>query len=178
MTSKIIVMVIAYRNFQDIEYFIPRDIFLHAGFQVITTSSRAGIAISDNGNPVKIYKGLREIDINQSNALIFCGGRGAPKYLDNDISYKVLREAEKEHKLIGAICISPIILAKSGILSNKRATVWTSPLEKSATKVFKSSKVQYIDKPVVIDDNIITASGARSSSQFAHAIIKMLTKNK
>ena len=171
-------MVIAYRNFQDVEYFIPRNIFLHAEFQVLTTSSRAGIAISDNGNPVKIYKGLQEININQFDALIFCGGQGAPKYLDNDISYKVLREAEKEHKLIGAICISPIILAKSGILSNKRATVWTSPLEKSAIKVFKSNNVQYIDKGIVVDNNIITASGPQASSQFAHTVIEMLTKNK
>ena len=171
-------MVIAYKNFQDIEYFIPRNIFLDAGFNVTTVSSRAGIAMSDNGNPVEIHRKIEDVNISQFDGIIFCGGQGALKYLDNDVSYQILQEAQKKNKIIGAICISPVIVAKSGILSGKKATVWTSSINRNAIKIFKSNGVHYMNKPVVVDGKIITASGPRSANQFAKVIIRALTRNK
>ena len=74
-------------------------------------------------------------------------------------------------KIIGAICISPVILAETGILKNKKATVWTSSLDKSAAKFLEEKGAFYEDVDVVVDKNIITADGPSSAEKFSQTII-------
>lgn len=176
LKGKKIVMITAFRDFRDAEYFVPKEIFEAAGSEVKTASTQMGIAIGADGGEVEVDFLVSEIMTEDFDAVAFVGGPGALQYLDNEDSYNLARKIFEENKILGAICIAPVILAKSGVLENKRATVWSSPMDKRAVKKLKENGVIYQENPVVIDGKIITADGPQSARAFGEAVTEVLIK--
>ncbi len=176
LENKKIAIIIAFREFRDEEYFIPRQILAAAGAQITTVSVSLGIAIGKLGGEVKIDLTLDELKVGYYNAVLFIGGPGAVKYIDDSQARQIARETADSSIVLGAICIAPAILAKAGVLSYKEATVWSSIMDKSAVKILKEEGAKYQSKPVVVDGKIITADGPQSARKFAEAIIEVLQK--
>lgn len=176
MASKKVVMIIAFRDFRDAEYFIPKEIFEKEGIEVKTASNKKGTAIGADGGEAEVEFLISEINPKEYDAVIFVGGPGALNALDNESSYKLARETIAENKILAAICIAPTILAKAGVLKGKNATVWSSLFDKSPIKVLKENGANYIAEPVVRDGNIITANGPEAAKKFGEEISKALTQ--
>jgi protease I len=174
---KKIIIVISSSNFRDEEYFIPKDIFIKNGFKVRTASNKLGMAIGVNGGDTLVDILVSEVNVDNFDAIIFIGGPGALKNLDNDDSYTLIKKAIKDNMILGSICISPVILARAGVLRGIKATVWSSQMDKTAIKIIKENGAIYIDEPVVIDQQIITADGPSSAQLFAQTIIDKLSTN-
>ena len=192
LENKKIAMIVAFKDFRDEEYFVPKEILETAGAEVKTASNKMGRAIGADGGDVEIdllveNLNLAEFDdlqrksshnsiqsISFFDAIVFIGGPGCLKYLDNENSYRVSRETVSQQKLIAAICISPVILAKAGILNGKRATVWSSPMDKSPIKILEKNGTIYQDEDIVVDGRIVTANGPAAAKKFGEAIIELL----
>ncbi len=175
--DKKIAMVIAFRDFRDEEYFIPKGILEKAGFKVATISSSLGGAIAKLGGEAEVDFLLKEVSPADFQALLFIGGPGAVNYFDDPVCHQLSRDFLEPGKILGAICIAPAILAKAGVLKGRKATVWSSAMDKSAVKILKNSGAIYLSQPVVVDDNIITANGPLAAKEFALAIIEIFKKN-
>jgi len=171
-----IAAVIAFRDFRDEEYFIPKKIIESAGFSIETVSNKKGIAFGAAGGEVEVDLLLNEVNLSDFEAIVFSGGSGCLKYLDNDDSYSLVRKTVDSGKVLGSICISPVILAKAGVLNGKKATVWNSPLDKFGIKILNDFGAIYEDKPVVVDGKIITAAGPFAAKEFAEEIIKNVNR--
>lgn len=169
---KKILFVIAYNNFKDEEYAIPRSILKDKGFSITTASNKKGIALGVNGLDVEVNYLINEIDINDFDVLVFVGGSGCLRALDNQDSYNLINQAKKDDKVITAICIAPVILAKAGVLKGKKATVWSSPMDKSPIKILTQNGAIFENLDVVVDGNIITANGPQAAEEFGIAISK------
>ena len=174
--NKKIAMIIAFKDFRDEEYFKPRQIFEAAGADVKTVSNEKGTAIGADGGEVEVDLLVSEINPASFDAVVFIGGPGCLENLDNEDSYQVVKDTISQNKVLASICISPTILAKAGVLAGKRATVWTSPLDKSAVRVLEDNGAIYEDKPVVIDGKIVTGSGPDAAEEFGKKIIQVLTE--
>jgi len=172
--NKKIVMVIAFRDFRDAEYFVPREILENAGIEIKTASTKKGIAVGADGGEVNVDLLVSEVRPAEFDAIIFIGGPAALKYLDNEDSYKLIRETVSQEKILASICISPVILAKAGVLEGKKATVWSSVMDKSAIKILEQNKAIYEDKSVVVDGKIITANGPSAAKEFGEKIKEFL----
>ena len=172
---KKIAMVIPFRSFKDEEYFIPKSIFQRAGIKVTTVSDSKGIAIGDEGGEAKVDVLAEGLNPEVYDAILFIGGPGALKYLDDATMHKIAQETLAKGKILGAICIAPAILANAGVLKGINATVWSSNMDKSAVKILKGNGAKYIDESVVIDGNIITANGPLAAKDFTEALIEILT---
>jgi len=171
------VLVIASKNFQDEEFFRPKEVLEEAGIDVIPASDRLGTAKGSEGGEVNIIYTLKDLLSIKYDALVFIGGTGALKYLDNILSYQLLKRTAKQKKIIGAICIAPLILARAGILQGKKATIWTSTLYQKSAKELKQLGAYYIDSPVVQDGLIVTANGPSAAELFGGKLIDVLTNN-
>ena len=169
-------IVIAFRDFQDMEYLIPKQMLEKSGIETKTISNKKGMAIGVFGETVLINETISEIQIDDYDALIFVGGGGCLTDLDNQDSYRIIKEAVVKDKLLAAICISPVILAKAGVLENKKATVWSSPMDQFPIKKLEENKAIYQKDPIVVDGKIITAQGPEVANLFGEAIIGLLTK--
>ncbi len=170
--NKKILMVIAFQDFRDEEYFVPKEILEKNGFTVETVSSQIGLAIGVEGGEIEVSKTAKEIETKNYDGVIFVGGPGMTEELDNLDFQKLARDFNQENKLVSAICIAPALLAKAKLLENKRATVWSSPLDKSAIKILRENGSIYADQPVVVDGKIITANGPEAAKDFGEAIVK------
>jgi protease I len=172
-----IAMIIAYRDFQDEEYFIPKNIFEQSSIKVFTVSKEADIAIGVQGGEAKIDIAIDNFNVSDFDAIVFIGGQGAIKYLDNDKSYAIARKAIEQNKILAAICISPIILAQAGVLQGKNATVWSSRIDRMPIRILEKNGVQYKDEQVVVDNKIITGNGPPAACEFAKAIVNKINFN-
>ncbi|MDD5145863.1 MAG: DJ-1/PfpI family protein [Candidatus Pacebacteria bacterium] len=177
MKNKKITIILAFRDFRDEEYFIPKEIFVASGIDVKTVSNKSGIAIGADGGEAKVDFLVSEINPADFDAIVFIGGPGCLQNLDNEDSYKLIKEAVLQNKILAALCISPLILANAGVLKGKKATVWNSAMDKSAIKILEQNGAIFQDASVVIDEKIITGNGPDASEVFAKKIIEGLTGN-
>ena len=167
MAGKKIAMIIAFREFQDEEYFIPKQILKTAGAEITTSSASLGKAIGGLGGEAEVNILIKDLRVADYDAILFIGGPGAQKYIDDEDCYQIAREVIKTGKVLGAICIAPIILAKA----------WSSPMDKFGVKLLRSSGAVYQSEPVVTDGKLVTADGPMAAKKFAETIINLLNKN-
>ncbi len=170
---KKILLLIASEGYQPYEYGEPKRILEGAGYKVITTSNKSGVAqAAYDGSSTNVDLTLDEINIESGDALFLIGGPGALGHLDNEKTHKILRDWQKTGKPYGAICISPRILTHAGVLQNKKATGWDG--DRELPRIFEEGGVEYIGERVVIDDNVITGSGPEAAEEFGEAIVNLL----
>jgi len=176
ISGKKIVIIIAFRDFRDAEYFIPKEILETAGAEVKTASNKIGTAIGADGGDTEVDLLVSEINIANFSAVVFIGGPGCLEVLDNEESYRIAKETVSQNKVLAAICISPTILAKAGVLKGKKATVWSSPLDGGPVRILKENGAIYEDEDVVVDGKIITGNGPGAAEEFGKTIVEVLTK--
>ncbi len=172
--TKKVLLIIAHKGFKDEEYFGTRQALDDAHFQVTVASDIKGTAQGAAGNEVIASLSLQDVNAADYDAIVFIGGPGALEHLDNQVSYKIAQSALKENKIVAAICISPVILAKAGVLKGKNATVWTSPLDKAPAKILEQNSAHYLNQPVVEDGQIITGNGPSAAKEFGEKIAQTL----
>ncbi len=166
---KTVVLIIAEKIFRDEEYQVPKDILSKTGVNVITASTTIGEAVGKLGLKVKPDILISQIDIDKLDALIFIGGGGAEQYFHDPLAHRLAKEAIEKEKILGAICIAPVILANAGLLRGKRATVFPSGSES-----LKKGGATYTGGEVEIDGRLITGCGPEAATKFGEELVKML----
>jgi len=176
LSQKKVVLVVAFHNFRDEEYFIPRKILEESGIKVFCASTKKGVAVGADGGEAIIDILLGEINPKEYDGVVFIGGAGSLQYLDNPDSYRLIMEIREANRILGAICIAPVILAKAGVLKGIKATVWSSPLDKFAIKALLEYGAEYVAAPVVIDGKTISADGPSSAEEFGQKLVRLVQK--
>lgn len=175
-SKKKVVLVVAYQGFQDSEYSETRDVLEKAGAEITVVSSLKGEAQGKLGQKLKIDKTLEEIKTEDFDALVFIGGPGALEYVDDSSAHQLAKETVSQDKILGAICIAPEILAKAGVLKNRKATVWSSAVDQSPIEFLKENGAEYVNQDVVADGNVITGNGPSAASEFGRKIAELLNQ--
>jgi protease I len=171
LSGKKIVMIIAPQNFRDEELFEPKQILTEKGAEVKVASASLETAGGMLGAEVNPDMLISDIKPDQWDAIILIGGTGSSVYWDDSSIHSMLNEAVKQNKIVGAICIAPVTLANAGILSGKKATVFSSEVQK-----LKDKGAECTGKDVERDGNIITATGPQAAREFGNAIAQALTE--
>jgi len=114
---------------------------------------------------------FRDINPEEYAGILVSGGR-APEYIryDKHLIHAVqwLVEADRP---VGSICHGIEVLATAGVIKGKQIT--TIPKCQFDAEVCGAT---YVDAPVVVDGNIITARGARDGWQWMREYLKALNK--
>ena len=156
------------KDFNEEEFTIINRRLLKAGKQVFITSDDHSICSGSKGMKVKSDTSFYNVNVNNFGAFILIGGTGSKAYWKNDALHRILKKFFEAKKVIAAICSSPITLAKAGILQNKKATCCSEDkLE------LINAGIDYQDKNVVVDGNVVTANDARSALQFTEAVLHL-----
>ena len=172
--EKKILMVVAFKDFKDEEYFVTKEVLEKANFLIETTSSQKGMALGTEGGEAVITLLPSEVNPQNYEGIVFVGGSGMVKELDNQEFQKLAQEFVKTDKIVAAICVAPGLLVKAGVLNNLNATVWSSALDKSLIKILKDYGALYEDLAVVQDGKIVTANGPDAAQEFGKAIVNLL----
>ncbi len=167
--SKKVVMIIASNNFRDEELLKPKEVLERNGVAVTVASSSLNESTGMLGAKIKPDILFININVADYDAVIFVGGSGATEYWDNPTAHKISKDAYSAKKIVGAICIAPVTLAKAGLLKDKKATTYSSTVND-----LKSAGAKYTGADVEKDGNIITASGPAVAQEFGETILKAL----
>jgi len=176
---KKIAMIISPKGYQDVEFGTPYRYFKDQGAQVDVYSTKKGTANGALGGTFNVEHTLSELNVSNYNAIVFVGGPGTPLLRNDSNSTKIAKDAVASGKILGAICWSPTILAKAGLLKGKNATVWYGPdpeLGMLTSEYLEEQGAKYTGQDVTVDGNIITADGPTSAQKYAEAIWKKLVE--
>ena len=168
--GKRVLMIIAHRDFRDEEFQEPKEVLEKNGFQVEVASSSTTQAIGMFGLEYKPDLLLSEVKVEDYCIIAFIGGAGSREYWEDKKAHEITRQSVTSGKVLGAICIAPVILANAGILNGKRATVF-----QSVANQLTSKGAQYTGKAVERDGLIITASGPSAAKDFGSTLIEALS---
>jgi len=167
--EKKVLFIVASQNFRDEELFVPRDAFLKAGYKAVIASSRLGILSGMLGGTASATLSLPQVKTADYSAIVFVGGPGAQEFFDDKDAHRIAREAVKEKKVLGAICLAPVTLARAGVLKGAKATVWYSEGGK-----LEKAGASYTPDRVVRSGLIVTACGPEAAPEFARTLLNAL----
>lgn len=171
-----VILVVAQHGFQDKEFSDTKEALRSKGFKCDVAAKTLNKASGKSGLEIMpdltIEDALESLDMYAG--VVFIGGPGATAYFDDKSALELSKLTFEKGKIIAAICIAPMILAKAGILKYKYATVWDSDNKQSA--YFKQHSIKYTGEDVTVDENIVTGNGPDAAKKFGEKIAEILEK--
>ena len=164
-----VLFVIAPRNFRDEELFDTKRELERAHHACTIASEEPGICTGSRGRKANASVALEYVDTTPYDAVVFVGGPGATVFFDDPAALHVARAMNDAGKVVAAICIAPTILAKAGLLHGRNVTAFPSE-----TDAVTAGGARFTGKGVVVDTNIVTASGPDEATAFGKALAKVL----
>jgi protease I len=160
-------LFVIYNRFQQDEYELPRAILEQLGVAVTVASSTLDVRAGTGG--AKVQPDLRFGDVygGDFDAIVLVGGMQYD--IGNLETQRIAQEAVAEGKVVAAICIAPITLARAGLVEGKRVTAATrwNELEAAGATVLTGASVER-------DGLIITADGPGRSREFGETVATAL----
>ena len=163
------VLMIYADGFEDVEALATRDVLVRSGISVIDAkiNDDEELVISSHKVALSGFKSLKNINVDEFEAIILPGGsKGVNNLLKCIEVDRLVKEFYEKHKLVCAICAAPMVLAKNGLLHNKRYTCYPGCNE--------GLDGIYTGEEVVVSDNIVTARSMLYSISFGLKIIELL----
>ncbi|KAF8020292.1 hypothetical protein BT93_G0869 [Corymbia citriodora subsp. variegata] len=154
---------------EDIEVVTIVDILRRAKVDVVVASVERHMQIlASQGTKIVADKLIGEAAETSYDLIILPGGTaGADRLHKSRILKKLLKEQNLAGRVYGAICSSPAILQRQGLLKDKKVTAHPSVANHLACEEMDGAEV-------VIDGKVITSRGLASVTDFALAIISKL----
>ncbi|XP_022927905.1 protein DJ-1 homolog C [Cucurbita moschata] len=153
---------------QGIELVTIADILRRAKVDVVIASvEKSRQILASTGTKVVADKLIKEAAESIYDLIILPGGAAADERLSKSrILKRMLKEQDSAKRIYGAVCSSPAVLFKQGLLKDKRAIAHPS-LETESTHEVNAAKV-------IIDGKLITSKGFYNVIDFALAIVSKL----
>jgi len=168
LDGKKVLMVIPYTQFRDEEFFEPKKILEEEGANVVIASTVARVCRGMRGGSVQADIAIADAKVDDYAALVICGGSSVPDFFWNDKKLQEFATAMSgAGKIVAAICLSTVVLAKAKLLAGREATVYFLP---QAIQELKDAGAKYVKKTLIIHNNIILAEGPPDSQRFGQAI--------
>ena len=156
-------------GFEEIEAIAPIDILRRAELDVVTVSiSDSKTVTGAHGIKVEADQLFTETTFGENDYYVLPGGYDGMLNLSAHQGVnELLKKQHSEGKKLAAICASPSVLGKLGILEGKEAICYPGFEGKLTGTVISK-------KSVVEDGNVITGKGPGVAVQFALKIVESL----
>jgi len=168
LEGKKVLMVIPHTQFRDEEFFEPKKILEDEGAKVVVASTAAKLCRGMKGGVAQAEVAIADAKADDYAGIVLCGGSSVPDFFWNDKKLQELVAAmAAAGKLVAAICLSTVVLAKAKLLAGREATVYWLP---QALEELKTAGAKYVPETLLIHNNIILAEGPPDSQRFGQAI--------
>ncbi|MCX2716641.1 DJ-1/PfpI family protein [Helicobacter sp. MIT 21-1697] len=158
------------KGFEEIELVSVADILRRAGVRVVIASLDAHKRVLGAHHIViEADSALPELEMDHFDGIVLAGGYNGMQNLANNELIKLwLTTFKQEQKLIAAICASPIVLDKAGVLEGEFTCYPGCENEMSMQNKTRA------ESAVIKNGNIITSTGPATANVFALALVKEL----
>jgi deglycase len=132
--------------FEDVEYTEPAQAFKKAGHEVVHVGLKAGETVKGKKEetPVKIDRAVKEVSVNEFDALFIPGGYSPDKLRVDEDAVRFAKDFVQSGKPVLAICHAAQLLITAQVLGGRKITGW-----KSIIRDIKNAGAQFVDREVV-----------------------------
>jgi protease I len=167
--------------------FIPHDLFRDDEFDAairilerfniptVVVSSDTTAAQGIDGLTVKPQKILAAITPADFSALVLIDGSGIAVHWDDTLLWRCCQEFAAAGRYLVAIELAPLVLARAGVLKNRRATVHP---DFYCISVLKENGARHQFAAVVTDGNLLTASKAEYTGKVMRLLARYLKEKR
>ena len=175
------VLVFCAKGFETMEFSVFIDVLGWArndyGYDIqVETCGFQKEAISTFNVPIIVDKLMEEIDVNDYDALAIPGGfeeYGFYEEAYNEKFLDLIRDFDKQNKIIASICVGALPLGKSGILKGRKATTYHLK-DAYRQKQLAEFGVNVINQRIIVDENIITSYCPETAPDVAFELLNKL----
>ena len=157
--------------FEDSEYTEPVKSFRQAGHEIDNVGLKANETVKGKkmGTTVRIDKAVKDVTVDDYDALLIPGGYSPDKLRANADAVKFAKEFVESGKPVFVICHGPQLLITAQVLKGRKITGW-----KSIMQDIINAGAEFIDREVVEDGNIISSRNPEDIPAFISASLKKL----
>ncbi len=163
------ILIITDNKTNDTELFYPLYRFVEEGYQVTIATLAGGEIAGYNSASIKSTVPVSTINPADYKGLYLPGGKAPAKLREHDEVIQIVNHFIETGKPIAAICHGPQLLVKTGVVKGKSVTSWPGMQDE-----LKEAGGTFIDQPVVVDGNIITARMPGDLPPHVHTFLQML----
>jgi protease I len=170
-----VIMIRAPQYYCDEELFHIRAALAKKNIGLVVASTTTAEALGERlGVKIKPDITIHEVDIKEFVGIVIGSGTGCKESLWQDENLReIVKLAYAQNKFVAAGCNAPVVLARAGILKERRATVFSN---NENIMELKNAAAVYKNEPVVVDGNIITSRDLMALKDFVEAIVATFTK--
>lgn len=166
------IAIILENDFRDEEAFYPYYRLQEAGFIVEIATDQKKQTHGKFGVPMQGTIAFQDLDSDLFDGVVIPGGNEGPDRLRmNQDVLNFVKEMHDKGKLVAAICHGVWIPISAKIIKGKKATCYKAIIDD-----LTNAGGIYIDKPVVIDKNLITSRHPNDLAFFGKAIVDFIKK--
>ncbi len=171
MTKKI--LIITGPEFEDIEVLYPLYRLREEGYEVEIAAPWKKSLTGKHGYVIEPDKELSEINPEEYIALVIPGGRGPERvrYYARSEAVRIVKHFVKNNKPIAAICHGPQLLISADAVKGRKLTSYPGIMDDII-----HAGGEWVDQPVVVDNNIVTARIPSDIPYWMREFIKLLKK--
>jgi putative intracellular protease/amidase len=175
--SIIILLVIPQNRFCDMQLAELKSCFDEVFLKTIILSRSGNEAVGEENTRV-IPDGIlvdwdkKFLQKKNYDAVIVVGGKGAKNSIWNDpILPQILTDHFRAGKIVGALGLSVVSLARSGLLARRDAS---APNHDTCIRELEEAGAFVVEDPLTSTDNIVTAGNNSSGKLFGKEILRLL----
>ena len=175
--SIIILLVIPQNRFCDQQLSELKSTFDEVSMKTIILSKLGNEAVGEEKTriiPDGILVDWDKKILHKKNydAVVVVGGKGAKNSIWNDpILPQILTDHFRAGKIVGALGLSVVSLARAGLLSRRDAS---TPNNKNCIRELEEAGAFVVDEPLTSADNVVTAADNSSGKLFGKEILRLL----
>ena len=155
---------------EELEAITIVDLLRRAGIEVVTAGLDAQPVRAARGTVLIPDTTLDAATESDYDMIVLPGGLpGADHLRDDPRIIELVRDMHANGRYTAAICAAPRVLARAGLLDNRRATSFPGGIN-----VDEIPGIEYVEDAVVTDGTIVTSRGPGTAMDFALQLIELL----
>lgn len=161
------VAVLAENDYEDLEIWYPLLRLKEAGAEItVVGTGSAPIYNSKHGYPIKVDLEADRADAQSFDAVIIPGGWAPDRLRRYPAILRLVREADAQGKVIGAICHAGWVLCSAGIVKGRTVTS-VAAIKDDMT----NAGAHWVDREVVRDGRLVTSRTPADLPAFCRELI-------
>lgn len=167
------VAVLAEANYEDLELWYPLIRMREEGAEAFVVGTGSSNSYpSKHGYPVNVDAEAEMVSASQFDAIIVPGGWAPDRLRRSAAVLRLVRDANEQGKIIGAICHAGWVLVSAQVLKGRTIT---------CVKAIKDDVVNaganYVDQEVVRDGNMVTSRTPDDLPAFCRELVEAIGSN-
>lgn len=158
-------------GFEDSEFLVPRTALNRTDAVLTVLGSRMNEEYKGKRGKVSVQPDATTAEVRSEDfdAIYIPGGHAPDRMRRNDQAVRLVMNAMAQEKMVASICHGPQMLIEADQLQGRRATGF-----RSIRKDIQNAGATYLNDPVVVDGNLITARRPGDLPLFTVTLLGML----